>query len=170
MELLQEFLKSTVWIAKNKKELLKILSYPHNSQNIHPVLFYKNHLSTISRWISGKVNVRSRLFPAFFALFRHKTTGYPQKKGVRKQSTMAYVENLSTISTIFSDKNCNFTENFTILWKDSNFFPQFRKNRCGKYDARHWFASYAYSSNFGGVARRCFRLWGLTDSDTTEVT
>ena len=126
------FLRQAVLHQKNKKQLLKNLSYPQKFCVIQRLHIEKKHLSTKFKWISGKLNVRLLHFSCFFALFRQKTTGYPQENGGNKLSTIAYVENLSTFSMFFSHKKRGFSKNFTILWKSSKNYPQFRKKRCGK--------------------------------------
>ena len=118
--------------CKNKKQLFKNLSYPQDFYAIQRLHNTKMHLSTIFKWISGKLNVRLLHFSCFFALFRLKTTGCPQENSGKALFTIDHVENLSTFSTLFSHKNCNFSKNFTILWKRPKNYPQFRKNRCGK--------------------------------------
>ena len=126
------FLRQLFLPLKNKKQLLKNLSCPQDFCVIQLLHIEKRHLSTNFKWISGKLNVRLLHFSCFFALFRQKTTGCPQENREKAVSTIVHVENLSTFSTLFSHKNCNFSKNFTILWKPSKNYPQFRKNRCGK--------------------------------------
>ena len=119
-------------MCSGENGVLKILSYPHNSPPIQSFCICKNRLSTFLRWISGKLNVCLCHFSPFFAVFRQKTTGYPQENSGKKKSTIVNVENLSTFSTYFPHKNGDFSKNVIILRKSSKNYPQFRKNRCGK--------------------------------------